>query len=220
VRQPRSSPTPGSSPNGRFVMKHGTDLAVSRVGESGRCCHLVQPWSQATCEISPLDRSLDQRRLSRARWLRFPLSSVTTWSCWKSWNWGTPKASGEPGAVQAATRRPPGSRPHPSHRGEPEQPGQRPAGARSRGQQRSVSVAHSALRQAPHLGERHPADPAGVACGLWHPSAHRELELDLIDGPGRVARTTSCQPRRRPSHSLMVGPSSRSSRGSASRFRK
>jgi hypothetical protein len=72
VRQPRSSPTPGSSPNGRFVMKHGTDLAVSRVGESGRCCHLVQPWSQATCEISPLDRSLDQRRLSRARRLRFP----------------------------------------------------------------------------------------------------------------------------------------------------
>jgi hypothetical protein len=64
----------------RFVMKRGVTLQSRGSGESGRCCHIVQPWSQAMCGISHLDRSLDQRRLSRARWLRFPSRR----SCWKS----------------------------------------------------------------------------------------------------------------------------------------
>jgi len=41
-------------------------------------------------------------------------------------------------------------------------------GTCSRGRQRSIPVAHGALRRAAHLGERHPADPAEAACGLWH----------------------------------------------------
>jgi hypothetical protein len=52
-------------------------------------------------------------------------------------------------------------------------PGWGTPGACSTGQQRSVPVAHGALRPLPHLGERRLAEPAEAACGLWHARGQR-----------------------------------------------